>query len=118
MDHRYAEPADVLDAAHSWDDDQIACRSLTSHGWESYTVREVRVLLNKPLRIIQRCAHCGNERSRLMSSHTGEWLQDQWSYRNQPGYGMPKGKGRVGTDGKAALRLLAIRHLDREVADA
>lgn len=106
---KFASVADVEAAATGWNQGQLDCRSglYSNHNWQPFTARRGP---KNSIGITQQCSNCKNRRHRRVSSKTGRPLDD-WAPLYREGYLMPKGQGRIGADGKAALTLIALTHL-------
>lgn len=100
----YASRSAVEDAAYDWNDGQIVCRANNLHAWKPFTARRGRgyILLT------QRCTRCFNRRTAEMDEQG--YLITRWKIEYREGY-LLKGLGRVGPDGRAALRLATLRGL-------
>lgn len=109
---QWAEAGDVANAAESWTDAQIACRT-NGHAWRDAAVSHRPGLYT----IRQRCSrNCGcwreadmNERGYLVSRWRASYPQPRIGHRSP--YLMPRGAGRVGVDGFAVLRLQRIQNI-------
>lgn len=109
---QWAEAGVVADAAESWTDAQIACRT-NGHAWRDAAVSHRPGLYT----IRQRCSrNCGCWREADMNEHgfmVSRWKTTYPQPRNggatRSPYLMPRGSGRVGPDGAAVLRLQRIR---------
>lgn len=100
----YADRGVVEDAIEGWTDGQIVCRANNQHAWKPFTVqRGVGYLL-----ITQRCTRCLNRRTAEMDNDG--YMLTRWSIDYRTGY-LLEGLGRVGPDGRAALRLATLRGL-------
>src|SRR4029077_3374336 len=97
----WADPDDVAEAAEGWSEGQIECRALGQHPWRNRTwfVRGPATVL------VQRCPRCLNERVRDLDSQ-GYWVSE-WRRSYEPGY-LLVGKGRLGDDARAPLRLQMV----------
>lgn len=98
----WADPSEVANVADEWSDKTVHCR-IYGHGWEPLTV--TRILHG--FEVLQRCRRCKNRRAQQMDERG---LAGPWRYIYTEGY-LTKGLGRIGTDGRAVLRLAAIRNL-------
>lgn len=111
---KFADLADVEAQAKQWTPGQMDCRSglYANHNWQPFTARRYRHKKSHLTRItvIQRCENCENTRQRDLTP-TGRWIDDHWRPGYRPGYLMPPGKGRIGEEGKEALRMLSLRRL-------
>jgi hypothetical protein len=99
----------VEDAAEKWSKAVLACR-VNGHSWSGYYSVGHRPGLYT---VVQRCTRrCGLWREGDMNDYG--YMVSAWRphYPEGDRYLMPKGQGRVTTDGKAALRLRLI--LDAE----
>lgn len=104
MATEWASAQVVEDATTRWSDNQIACRTY-QHPWRPHTVT------HRPgqYTVYQRCPRCGARRwQRITESGfpLGGWNID---YRDAQGY-LLQNVGRVGQDGRAVLRLAALRN--------
>ena len=99
----WASPQDVERAAEEWSDGQIACRAY-GHTWRPVTVFHTPGVYT----ILQRCPRCRNER-RQEIDESGYPLS-QWRMSYVDGY-LLRQLGRVGTHGRAVLRLATLRNL-------
>jgi hypothetical protein len=107
---RWAEPDQVVSATEEWSDKVVACR-IYGHGWKPLSVTRD----SNGYTVIQRCASCGNRRLQAMDFRG---FAGPWTYIYKEGY-LTKDLGRIGSDGRAVLRLAAIRNLTvRDVSDS
>jgi hypothetical protein len=99
----WAAPDDVLSAAQGWSDGQVNCR-VYGHAWRPLTVT------HRPgfYTIFQRCGRCRNERQQEVNERG--YPVTQWHMTYVEGY-LLRGLGRVGQDGRAALRLRSLQGL-------
>jgi len=103
----------VQNASEDWTDEQITCR-IYSHAWRNHTVTHHTG--SDTFTIAQRCTRCRNQRYQSIDSRG--YPLGPWNTNYQHGYLMPPGAGRVGVDGRAALRLASLRNVTiREVTD-
>ena len=99
----WATPADVEHAANQWTEGQTNCR-VYGHNWRPLQVSH-RIGVYT---IYQRCSRCHSERHQEVDER-GYPLAG-WQINYVEGYLLRK-LGRVGTDGRAVLRLATIRNL-------
>lgn len=108
----WADPSTVRSAIRQqWSEGQIACRGNRNHWWDDRSAWRGRGFV----RLIQRCARCGNQRWAEFNLHgvqLSPWQVDEYS----EGYLLEPGSGRVGADGMALLRaaLIAGRAIHRD----
>ena len=95
----------VESAATSWSADQIECRTY-AHRWMGRTVR------HRPgqYEVEQICDRCLNVRRQNIDERG--YPLGPWNMNYRQGYLMEQGTGRVGADGKAALRLATFQHVN------
>lgn len=106
---KWAEPQNVQAATQRWNDNIVACRTY-GHSWRPLTV----FMDSNGYTVQQRCSRCGNRRAQEMDLRG---FATPWRYSYTDGY-LTKDLGRIGTDGRAVLRLAAIRNLTvREVPE-
>lgn len=95
-----------LDAVESniadWTDSVISCR-IYGHNWTASSVFRV----GDGYTVTQKCSRCANGRTQDMDSRG---FATSWTYSYSDGY-LTKGLGRIGGDGRAALRLATLRNL-------
>lgn len=100
----------VESALTDWSDAQIACRAY-QHNWRPLNV------VHRPgfYTVSQRCSRCRNERTQDITEQG--YVATPWRMVYREGY-LLKNAGRVGIDGRAALRLATLRNLTvNEVVD-
>ena len=102
----WAETRDVQVAAKEWTDEQKRCR-INGHAWEPLTVRHRPGVFH----VMQRCDRCRNERHQDVNEQG--YPVTNWVTNYYEGY-LLKGLGRVGSDGRAVLRLDVLAHLPIE----
>lgn len=97
---RFAQREAVEKAAVEWDDHVVSCR-IYGHLWRPLTVT------SDPdgYIVTQGCSSCGNRRHQVMDLRG---FARPWHYSYVDGY-LTKGLGRIGDEGRAALRLAALR---------
>jgi len=97
----WATPADVEKAAADWTVGQVTCRTY-GHNWHPLTVS------HRPgsFTVWQRCGRCQTERRQEIDEQG--YPRAGWNMSYTDGY-LLKNMGRVGTDGRAVLRLTTIR---------
>lgn len=100
---RWADVAKVEEAAEAWNDNIIQCR-IYSHTWRPNTVQSD----GRTYTITQRCTRCHSRRIQTMDSRG--YAPTGWRYQYRDGY-LLENLGRVDDDGRAVLRLAAIRNL-------
>lgn len=106
---KWADPDRVVSATEEWSDKVVACR-IYGHGWKPLSVTRD----SSGFTVTQRCTSCGNRRVQAMDFRG---FAGPWTYIYKEGY-LTKDLGRIGSDGRAVLRLAAIRNLTvREIAD-
>lgn len=103
----WAERSTVENALVGWSDAQIACRAY-QHTWRAHTVQHRPGVYT----IIQRCSRCYNRRTQDMNEQG--YPVSPWRMEYRDGYLLPSQSGRVGADGRAALRLATLRNLTIE----
>lgn len=99
----WADPKAVEDAAASWTDKWVHCR-IYGHGWTPSSVTRV----GEGFVVRQRCNRCTNVREQAIDSRG--YNLTPWRYIYPEGY-LTKNLGRIGGDGRAVLRIAALRHL-------
>lgn len=109
----WATPESVQSAADKWSDGQVQCR-IYGHSWRSMQV------VHSPgvYTVHQRCRQCGSA-ERHQSINENGYPLTSWQTRYEDGY-LLRNVGRVGQDGRAILRLSALRSVtvtERESAD-
>lgn len=100
----------IEELAADWKQAWVECRSY-GHNWVAATVTHRRGSYT----IIQRCARrCGATRAQDITEDG--YPTTGWAITYPPGYLLPKDTGRVGPDGRAALRLVSItsQHVTEE----
>lgn len=104
----WATPQDVQRAAENWTDAQKQCR-IYGHNWRPLTVRHRPGVYT----VLQRCNRCANERQQEVNEQG--YPINGWSMSYYGGY-LLKSLGRVGSDGRAVLRLdvLLGLHIEEE----
>jgi len=102
----WATPADVSRASEEWTEAQKQCR-VYGHSWRPLTVRHRPGVYT----VLQRCARCRNEREQQVNEQG--YPVDGWRMSYYDGY-LLKNLGRVGTDGRAVLRLAVLMGLNIE----
>lgn len=105
---RFAERDDVEKATVEWDDNVISCRTY-GHLWRPLTVTHDR----DGYIVTQACSSCGNRRHQAMDARG---FAQHWNYSYVEGY-LTKGLGRIGDEGRAALRLAALRNMTIQEAE-
>jgi hypothetical protein len=98
----WATPQAVEDAATQWNEGQIRCRAYGSHAWQALTVYHRPGVWTE----VQRCDRCRNERQQEVDERG--YPLGSWRPAYIPGY-LLRGVGRLGTDGRAVLRLTTLR---------
>jgi len=95
----------VEEAAENWTDNQIECR-LYGHNWRNHTVT------HRPgqYTVTQRCPKCRVRRWQRISE-SGYPLSSWHADYSSAGAYLLKGKGRVGQDGKAILRIGIFKNM-------
>jgi hypothetical protein len=88
-------------ALERWSDEQVACRAY-AHTWRPFSVQ------HRPgvYIITQRCSRCRNRRRQEINEQG--YPLGPWRTTYQRGY-LLEGVGRLGVDGRAALRLATLR---------
>lgn len=99
---RWADREKVEKAAEEWPDKFIQCR-IYGHSWRPLTVARH----GAGYEVTQRCSSCRNQRSQDMDSNG---YSSPWRMTYVDNY-LLKDMGRVDGDGRAVLRLAAIRHM-------
>lgn len=107
---RWADPSLVTNAANDWSDGIVHCR-IYGHGWTPLTVQSDG---GTGYVVTQQCRRCDCRRKQEMDvfGHASKWR-----YVYATGYLQDLG-GRINSDGRAVLRLAAIRHLTVQDAPA
>lgn len=100
---KWAEVSNIEAASEKWPDAYVKCRSY-GHVWKSMTVTSH----GTGFTVYQVCDRCFNQRSQDMDSRG---YATQWHMTYNPDY-LLKDLGRVDGDGRAVLRLAAIRHMN------
>ena len=97
----WADRAAVEGAIREWSAGQVACRAY-GHSWGHYGVR------HRPgeFTILQRCPRCTNTREQTIDEQG--YPTSHWHIHYEDGYLLERHTGRVGQDGKAALRLASL----------
>lgn len=108
---RWADPSQVTTAANDWSDGIVHCR-IYGHGWTPHTV--TRDTGGTGYVVHQQCRRCGCRRHQEMDQFGHA---SKWRYTYATGYLVDIG-GRINSDGRAVLRLAAIRHLTVQDAPA
>lgn len=101
---RWADPSNVTTAANAWSDGIVHCR-IYGHGWTPLTVQRDD---GTGYLVTQQCRRCGGRRFNEMDEFG---YASAWRYNYATGYLNEDLGGRIGLDGRAVLRLAAIRHL-------
>lgn len=99
----WANPSDVERAAREWTEGQMNCR-VYGHSWNPLQVTHAPGVYT----IYQRCQRCRNERHQDVNDRG--YPITEWRTRYQDGY-LLRNVGRLGTDGRAVLRLFTLHHL-------
>lgn len=99
---QWADPSAVATAAEEWSDSTVACR-IYGHGWTSSSVTRA----GEAFIVRQRCGRCTNSREQEMDSRG---YASPWKYIYSDGY-LAHDLGRIGGEGRAVLRLAALRNL-------
>jgi len=99
---QWADPSAVASAADDWSDKLIHCR-IYGHGWTPSSVTRA----GDGFVVRQRCGRCTNSREQEMDSRG---FATPWRYIYADGY-LTNGLGRIGGDGRAVLRIAALRSL-------
>lgn len=106
----WATPEDVASAATQWSDGQVNCR-VYGHVWRPLTVTHRPGVYT----IYQRCGRCRCDRWQEVDDRG--YPLSGWNITYIDGYLM-KNLGRLGSDGRAVLRLRTFRGLPiHEVQD-
>lgn len=100
---QWASRDDVESAIQSWNDGQVQCRSY-GHNWRAHDVRHRPGIYT----VVQRCPRCHNTRTQEMNERG--YTQGPWQTQYAPGY-LLQNVGRVGFDGRAALRIATLRSM-------
>lgn len=96
----WASRHSVEEAMHQWNDEQVACRTY-GHRWQGHTVTHTPGVYT----VTQRCSRCKNRRWQEMDERG--YPLTRWHAIYQNGY-LLKDVGRVGVEGRAALRLATV----------
>jgi len=104
MTTEWASAQAVEDATTRWSPGQIECRTYGHGLWRPHTVT------HRPgqYTVYQRCPRCYARRKQRITESGYPLSGWQMDYHEADGY-LLKGVGRVGPDGKAVLRLAALR---------
>jgi hypothetical protein len=97
----WASPGDVEQAVERWTDGQIECRAY-GHNWRPASVTHRPGVYT----VYQRCPRCRNRRRQPINENG--YALAPWSAAYQDGY-LLKGMGRLGTDGRAVLKIATLR---------
>jgi hypothetical protein len=101
-----ADPDAVEQAAQNWSDAMVQCR-IFGHNWRALTVTHAMGSYT----IRQRCSRrCGCERESVMNERG--YLHGGWKLTYAEGYLLERGTGRVDGDGRARLRIVALRSMN------
>lgn len=98
----WASPADVEAAAEQWSDNQVACRTY-GHNWRPRTVTHRPGIYT----VMQRCSRCSLPRTQQMNE--SGYLLSGWHIDYRGSDYLLQGMGRVGTHGRAVLRIVNLR---------
>lgn len=98
----WAQPTAVEEAAAGWSDRTLHCR-IYGHGWTPSSVTRA----GQGFVVRQQCKRCTNSREQEMDSRG---YASPWKYIYSDGY-LTKDLGRIGGDGRAVLRIAALRNL-------
>lgn len=109
---RWADPSNVQTAAEAWSDGIVHCR-IYGHGWTPLTV--TRDEGGTGYVVHQQCRRCDGKRHQEMDQFGHA---SPWRYTYGSGYLDRDLGGRINSDGRAVLRLAAIRHLTVQDAPA
>lgn len=96
----WASPRDVERASEGWSDGQVNCRTY-GHAWRALTVTHRPGVYT----VFQRCGRCRTERHQEVNEQG--YAVSQWHMRYEDGY-LLRNLGRVGSDGRAVLRLKTL----------
>lgn len=99
---KWAEVSIVEAMSEQWQDAIVQCR-IYGHAWRPLTVRRHGL----GFVVTQSCHRCRNMREQNMDSRG---YGTPWKMRYEDGY-LLTGLGRIDQEGRAVLRLAAIRHL-------
>ena len=104
----WATPQDVERAAENWTNEQKQCR-VYGHAWRPLTVRHRPGVYTE----MQRCERCRNERGQQINDRG--YPIEGWRMHYYDGY-LLKQLGRVGSEGRAVLRLDVLMglHIEEE----
>lgn len=116
MTIRWADAAQVEDAAESWSESQLHCRTY-NHTWRPLSVTHRPGVYT----VTQRCSRCRNVRKQDIDDYG--YPLTAWRHEYREGY-LLEDVGRIGMDGRAVLRLAVLKTLtvieveDEEADDA
>lgn len=99
-----ADPAEVKDWAEALPERFLICRDI-NHRWGGYRAYREGKGRNAGFTRILRCGLCRTEREDTLDSR-GYKIGTKYHYPE--GYLTPKGTGRMGSDSRAALRLVSV----------
>jgi hypothetical protein len=97
-----ADPGQVATFAQTLTEGALACRDV-GHGWKSGRVKRV----GRGYHRIMICRDCGAERPEDLDGSARR--VKVYAVQYPDGYLLPKGSGRVDSEGKAAMRLELLR---------
>lgn len=107
---KWADPSEVAEASQQWDDQIVSCR-IYGHLWRPLNVTKD----GTGYTVTQHCIGCKNRRWQSMDLNG---YASAWHYRYVNQNYVVKDLGRIDSDGRAVLRLAALRHLKvEEVAE-
>lgn len=101
----FADPGEVESASAGWTEGQLRCRAYGSHAWEPWTVHTER----GEYVVTQHCIRCENLREQRLD-YRG-YPVTGWKVQYEEGYLLPKGTGRIDSEGRALLRLRDLRSM-------
>lgn len=107
-----AEPSEIEAWVENLSPGQLACRSGWGHQWDPYDDQDDADGVT--YWETGQCLRCGNLRIRHKTLR-GHVLSAQ--YKDQPGYGIPKGGGQLTSDGRSVLSMVERRRT-KEMARA
>lgn len=101
-----ADPGEVKDWAEALPEKFLICRDI-NHRWSGYRAYREGKGRNAGFTRVLRCTACRTEREDTLDSR-GYKVGTKYHYPD--GYLTPKGTGRMGSDSRAALRLVSVLH--------
>jgi hypothetical protein len=97
----WASAEDVASAADDWSDGIVHCRTY-GHSWRPRTIHHRPGVYT----VVQRCPRCTTSRTQEIDE--SGYPLSSWRPQYPPGY-LLHGVGRLGTHGRAVLRIVNLR---------